>query len=290
MRKKHPNDYVVLLTGENFEGDVLGKAALGQMCSFESSGAVAIDKLGYAADVASIIAHEMGHSLGIEHDTEVCECPDESCIMAKSHSGISPTTHWSSCSVEQLKDFLRRNVMQCLKNQPSKLFDSSTCGNGFLEADEQCDCGPEEFCDNPCCDSKTCQLQANATCATGDCCDLSTCTPHPASNELIVKLFLVSFNVLFYQISDAVHLLMNVTYPNIVLDQKISVLKICLSEMRRSVQVEKHFAIKALVQHTMIDVGLFGEKMENLQICATETTKKEMNLATVAMIKITISF
>ena len=59
----------------------------------------------------------------------------------------------------------------CLKEKP-KLSKFNSCGNGVLEGDEQCDCGPKEFCDNPCCSADTCRFSANATCASGECCDL----------------------------------------------------------------------------------------------------------------------
>jgi hypothetical protein len=54
----------------------------------------------------------------------------------------------------------------------ASLFDSPVCGNGFVEAGEQCDCGMKGHCDNPCCNASTCMLYANASCATGECCDL----------------------------------------------------------------------------------------------------------------------
>lgn len=65
----------------------------------------------------------------------------------------------------------------CLRNKPRTLFDSPVCGNGFVEPGEECDCGLKEHCDNPCCDPATCRMFANATCATGECCDFKTCQP-----------------------------------------------------------------------------------------------------------------
>ena len=65
----------------------------------------------------------------------------------------------------------------CLRNKPGSLFDSPVCGNGFVEPGEECDCGLREHCDNPCCNPDTCTLFANATCATGECCDFKTCRP-----------------------------------------------------------------------------------------------------------------
>lgn len=53
---------------------------------------------------------------------------------------------------------------------------ASKCGNGFVELGEECDCGPKQFCKNPCCDASTCLLRPNASCATGDCCDLTGCS------------------------------------------------------------------------------------------------------------------
>jgi ADAM cysteine-rich/Disintegrin len=55
------------------------------------------------------------------------------------------------------------------------------CGNNFVEPGEQCDCGLAEYCtDNSCCNAATCMLHTNASCATGDCCDLKTCKPKNA--------------------------------------------------------------------------------------------------------------
>ena len=44
-----------------------------------------------------------------------------------------------------------------------------------MEAGEQCDCGLPNICKSLCCDPYTCQLRANATCATGKCCNLVEC-------------------------------------------------------------------------------------------------------------------
>lgn len=54
-----------------------------------------------------------------------------------------------------------------------RLFDSPVCGNSFVEEGEQCDCGIKELCNNSCCNPETCLLYENATCATGQCCDLN---------------------------------------------------------------------------------------------------------------------
>lgn len=129
--------------------------------------------------VATTVAHELGHNFGMEHDTEKCKCPDDKCIMAPSSSSTSPR-HWSSCSKEYLDDAFNHGMDHCLKNVPKKLF-APLCGNGFLDAGEECDCGLKEFCDNKCCNATTCKLTTGASCAMGQCCDKSTCSVIGAS-------------------------------------------------------------------------------------------------------------
>lgn len=102
--------------------------------------------------------------------------------MARS-SGTTSPTHWSSCSLDYLSQAFQHGMDYCLRNKPTKLFDSPICGNGFVESGEQCDCGLEENCDNPCCNATTCMLHSNASCATGECCDLNTCRPKNAGTE-----------------------------------------------------------------------------------------------------------
>ena len=37
----------------------------------------------------------------------------------------------------------------CLRNKPEKLFQSPTCGNSFVEAGEECDCGLKNTASTP---------------------------------------------------------------------------------------------------------------------------------------------
>ncbi|XP_029040896.2 disintegrin and metalloproteinase domain-containing protein 19 [Osmia bicornis bicornis] len=177
-----PNDNAQLLTRITFGGGVVGKALKGPICTYEFSGGVSMDHSNVVGLVAATVAHEMGHNFGMEHDSADCECPEEKCIMASS-SGSSGPTHWSTCSLEHLALAFEHGMDYCLRNKPPKLFDSPICGNGFVEPGEQCDCGLKENCDNPCCNVTTCMLHSNASCATGECCDLKTCRPKSAGTE-----------------------------------------------------------------------------------------------------------
>uniref|UniRef100_W8B9I5 Disintegrin and metalloproteinase domain-containing protein 9 n=1 Tax=Ceratitis capitata TaxID=7213 RepID=W8B9I5_CERCA len=175
----HPNDNAQLLTKENFSGGVVGKALKGPICTHEYSGGVSNEHSQIVAVVATTMAHEMGHNFGMEHDSSDCRCQDEKCIMSASSTSVVPV-HWSSCSIDQLNIAFSRGMNYCLRNKPTKLFESPQCGNGFVEPGEQCDCGLPNYCENTCCDPYTCMLHTNASCATGECCDLSTCRPKAA--------------------------------------------------------------------------------------------------------------
>ncbi|XP_014487434.1 PREDICTED: disintegrin and metalloproteinase domain-containing protein 12 isoform X2 [Dinoponera quadriceps] len=177
-----PNDNAQLLTRITFEGGVVGKALKGPICTYQFSGGVSMDHSNVVGLVAATVAHEMGHNFGMEHDGAGCDCPEDKCIMASS-SGSSGPIHWSSCSLEHLTLAFEHGMDYCLRNKPQKLFDSPICGNGFVEPGEQCDCGLKENCDNPCCNVTTCMLHSNASCATGECCDLKTCRPKNAGTE-----------------------------------------------------------------------------------------------------------
>lgn len=157
---KFSHDYANLLTGEVFETEVLGMAEKGGMCSSIKSGGIAMYNEDYWK-VAFTVAHEMGHSFGLDHDKNHC-CEPGYCVMTDEVRSIIPT-QWSSCSINQLHKAFANGLDYCLKNKPPKLFDSSVCGNGFVEEGEECDCGHSELCSNMCCDSQTCKLYSNAT-------------------------------------------------------------------------------------------------------------------------------
>ncbi|XP_063896154.1 disintegrin and metalloproteinase domain-containing protein adm-2 [Helicoverpa armigera] len=183
--KDIPNDNAQLLTRQKFTDGVVGKALKGPICTYEFSGGVSTNHSEVIGLVATTIAHEMGHNFGMEHDTDdLCQCPDAKCIMSPSSTSVTPI-HWSSCSLNSLALAFERGMDYCLRNKPKRLFESPTCGNGFVEPGEQCDCGtladPTAYSPcHACCEPGTCMLRSNATCGAGMCCDLQTCRPKAA--------------------------------------------------------------------------------------------------------------
>lgn len=75
---------------------------------------------------------------------------------------------WTKNEIEQFNNFTNSDI-QCLRNLPHKIFQSPTCGNGFVETGEDCDCGLPSECRNSCCDPLTCRKRPNSLCTAGNC-------------------------------------------------------------------------------------------------------------------------
>ncbi|XP_026107523.1 disintegrin and metalloproteinase domain-containing protein 8-like [Carassius auratus] len=168
-RKKHDNAHFI--TAVDFEGSTVGLATMYAMCS-PSSGAVNEDHNKNPIALASTIAHEMGHNLGMSHDNPNCGCSsDKGCVMSDTIGYVYPDS-FSTCSQSSLKAFLQRYDTSCLLDMPNdgEIYGGPVCGNAFVEKDEECDCGTVEECNNPCCNATTCRLTEGAHCAHGECC------------------------------------------------------------------------------------------------------------------------
>ncbi|XP_040587907.1 disintegrin and metalloproteinase domain-containing protein 26A-like [Mesocricetus auratus] len=147
-------------------GIYLGLAHLGTLCSRYNCAvnSFASDSI---AELAFVLAHEMGHNLGMHHDDRDCTCGISSCIMAAHKSN---SHRFSNCSYAYLYDTITRKT--CLHNFPEEVVGSNLtwCGNNIVEEGEQCDCGSPQLCENdPCC-RPDCAFKPGAECAFGLCC------------------------------------------------------------------------------------------------------------------------
>ncbi|XP_066226994.1 disintegrin and metalloproteinase domain-containing protein 1a-like [Saccopteryx leptura] len=147
----------------------MGHAFLDGACS--SGFAAAVESLHHQDLLlsAALMAHQLGHNLGIQHDHLACICKEKHfCLM---YENITKESGFSNCSSDYFYQFLQEHKGACLFNKPQRkgrLRRDSYCGNGVVEGDEQCDCGSACYSD-PCCD-QTCSLRSSADCSGGLCC------------------------------------------------------------------------------------------------------------------------
>ncbi|KAK2494068.1 hypothetical protein MC885_007806 [Smutsia gigantea] len=160
LKKRKNFDHALLLSGKWLYTHAQGTSFPGGICLPYYSSSVVKDLLPDLNVVASRMAHQLGHNLGMKHDEYSCVCTLEKCAM---------NTDGRDQYLQHLKDY----KLTCMFNVPfsAKLRDSPYCGNKKLDEGEECDCGPVQECTNPCCDANTCTLKPGFTCTEGECCE-----------------------------------------------------------------------------------------------------------------------
>jgi hypothetical protein len=89
---------------------------------------------------------------------------------------MNTTNRFSPCSVGNIcSGFANKQVLTtCLTSSKDvTLFTAGECGNGIVEAGEDCDCGGLQACQgDPCCDPTTCAFTTGSVCddSTDECC------------------------------------------------------------------------------------------------------------------------
>ncbi|CAD7693032.1 unnamed protein product [Nyctereutes procyonoides] len=127
-----PGDWAHLYISKS----ILHVTGYGSLSSFINLNILAVSRLS---------AHELGHGVGMKHDTESCQCRGRrTCIMGAGNS------RFSNCSY-------------------SEFFDH-TCENKIEEGNEECDCGSREECKKDNCCHMGCKLMQGANCSTRLCC------------------------------------------------------------------------------------------------------------------------
>ncbi|KAF8852660.1 ADAM family of metalloprotease-like protein ADM-B [Acephala macrosclerotiorum] len=184
-------------------GSAVGLAWLGQACvatsqvASSSSGNETVSGANVVVRTSTewqVVAHETGHTFGAVHDCTSTTCTDGTTVQSQQCCPLSAQTcdaggqfimnpstgtniqKFSPCTIGNICSAIGRNSVKtsCLTaNKDVTTISGSQCGNGIVEAGEECDCGGTAGCgSNPCCDATTCQFKNNAVCdpSNEDCC------------------------------------------------------------------------------------------------------------------------
>ncbi|XP_033901229.3 disintegrin and metalloproteinase domain-containing protein 23-like isoform X2 [Acipenser ruthenus] len=171
-------DAVHLFSNVTFHYARSSIAYFGGICS--ATRGVGVNEYGSTWAMAAALSQSLAQNLGIQWDPasrkKECGCTESwvGCIMEE--TGVQHTRKFSKCSISDYKEFLLKGGGSCLFNRPTKLFEATECGNGYMEPGEECDCGVRVECYGDCC--KKCSLSSGAHCSDGPCCN-NTCLFYP---------------------------------------------------------------------------------------------------------------
>ncbi|TRY94353.1 hypothetical protein DNTS_014103 [Danionella cerebrum] len=142
---KEKCDSVHLFSGNRFHSNWGGASYMGGVCSLTKGGGVNE----YGKEMAITLAQSLGQNIGIFSDKKRI-------LNASTYRRGSQTVMWKSSMISSTVEVL---------------LDPPECGNGFVEAGEECDCGSPTECAKEgenCC--KKCMLTQGARCSDGLCC------------------------------------------------------------------------------------------------------------------------
>lgn len=192
------NDHSHLLAEEDFFSDdgandgVIGLAFVGGVCLANNKFGITQSTFNDDNYVSIVATHELFHNLGSQHTIEPCttvggcgtgspRAPSAPCNTGAAEvmdPTASDTVVWSSCTNEYLESVLSDfgTTYDCIKALSNAQIDPPVCGNGLVEAGEECDClfGDCVSIGNTCCNATSCQLNDGAAfvCDSKDpCCD-----------------------------------------------------------------------------------------------------------------------
>ncbi|EIN13237.1 hypothetical protein PUNSTDRAFT_94237 [Punctularia strigosozonata HHB-11173 SS5] len=187
-------------------GDEVGIAWLATLCNQGASKSGDAFVSGTAVSTAGktewqVIAHEIGHNFGAIHDcADGCNSTSSCCPLtasscdANSQFLMSPVAEtgemvFSQCTIGNICSVMASAAASGAMLNTTCLVDAAQahdqitlqmCGNGIVEAGEECD--PGQGTNSTCCDAATCKFAAGAVCDPLDsACCTDTCTFAPAT-------------------------------------------------------------------------------------------------------------
>lgn len=131
-------------------------------------------------------SHESAHIFGAVHDctADTCSSSEQCCPLSTSSCNAdaqylmnpvstSSQSEFSPCTIGNICSMFGSSSIEtsCLVNSDNvPTLTVGQCGNGIVEAGEDCDCG-EDDC-GECCNGSTCRFREGAVCddAAGSCC------------------------------------------------------------------------------------------------------------------------